>query len=41
MVVDNSSENFDLTEIAHGSFLNIESISNSQLWDKLINDYGK
>jgi predicted ABC-type ATPase len=41
MVVDNSAENFDLTQIAYGSFLNVENVSNQVFWNKLIDDYGK
>ena len=41
MVVDNSAENFDLIQIAYGSFLNIENVSNHVFWNKLIDDYGK
>ena len=41
MVVDNSAENSVLSEIASGEFKNIEYISNSNIWNKILENHGK
>ncbi len=41
IMVDNSAENFDLIETANGEFENVKNISNPQLWNKIVENYGR
>ena len=40
MLIDNSSENFELTEIASGELNEIKSVTNYIVWNQILESYG-
>ena len=40
MLIDNSSENFELTEITSGELNEIKSVTNYIVWNQILESYG-